>query len=177
MFARVIGAITSVLALAFVVLLLAPGSSATPAARAQDDPTTATTEDGSVVTLLPSTTSTAEVITSTTASEETSSTTEAPTSTTGVSAGAASSTTVDRNAPGGANLLIPGDGTAGAEMTTPTVRGRRISDSGPSDGTLIALVMAGLVIIAGAISVLTWRYWAATRPPLLDADRTSTTAE
>lgn len=64
------------------------------------------------------------------------------------------------------DLLVPGDGTEGAESTTTTEAIAAISneDSGPSDGTLIGVVVAGLVLIALVVSILTWRYWAATRP-------------
>lgn len=64
------------------------------------------------------------------------------------------------------NLLIAGDGTEGAESTTTTVTPvATVSDDGVSDGTLIALVIAGLVAVAALVGVLTWRYWKATRPP------------
>lgn len=69
------------------------------------------------------------------------------------------------------NLLVPGDGTHGAESTTTTsteLIAATAEDDGPSDGTLIALVIAGLVVVALAVGILTWRYWAATRPPALD---------
>jgi hypothetical protein len=69
------------------------------------------------------------------------------------------------------NVLIPGDGTEGAESTTTTVTlPTTVEDQGPSDGTLISLVILGLVLIAGVVSVLTWRYWVATRPPLREPD-------
>jgi hypothetical protein len=72
------------------------------------------------------------------------------------------------------NLLVPGDGTQGAESTTTTVAtATTVSDGGLSDGTLIMLVIAGLLLIALVVSLLTWRYWVATRPPLLeDSPRT-----
>lgn len=159
------GALTTVT----LLLLLAPASGANPAARSQDDSTTTTVDDSPVPTILSSTTSTEATAPSTTA-DEVSSTTERSTNTTRSASGGGVSTTIDVNAPGGANLLIPGDGTEGAESTTPTVGSTRISDSGPSDGTLIALVIVGLVVIAGAMITLTWRYWVATRPPLRDPD-------
>ncbi|MFP5256120.1 MAG: hypothetical protein ACLGI8_09750 [Acidimicrobiia bacterium] len=64
------------------------------------------------------------------------------------------------------DLLVPGDGTEGAESTTTTEATVAISNegSGPSDGTLIGIVVAGLVLIAVVVSILTWRYWVATRP-------------
>src|SRR3546814_997755 len=71
------------------------------------------------------------------------------------------------------DLLVAGDGTEGAESTTTstTVVATSVDDSGTSDGTLIALVIAGLVALALAVAFLTWRYWAATRPPRQPATR------
>lgn len=64
------------------------------------------------------------------------------------------------------DVLVPGDGTEGAESTTTTVQMvTRVSSEGTSDGTLIAVIVGGLVALAIFVSVLTWRYWAATRPP------------
>lgn len=64
------------------------------------------------------------------------------------------------------DVLVPGDGTEGAESTTTTVQTvTRVSSEGTSDGTLIAVIVGGLVALALFVSVLTWRYWAATRPP------------
>ncbi len=63
------------------------------------------------------------------------------------------------------DLLVPGDGTEGAESTTTTATPTRISNEGTSDGTLLALIVGGLVLLALVVSVLTWRYWVATRPP------------
>lgn len=158
--------LVSVLAVA-AVLLTAPRSAAVTTTPVQDDPTTTTTVDDSpVATLLTTTTSTTAASSTTT---EDTTTTEASTATTRRPSGVGATTTVDPNAPAGADLLVPGDGTEGAESTTPTVRGTRIS-SGPSDGTLISLVIVGLLIVALAIGILTWRYWAATRPPLLESD-------
>jgi cobalamin biosynthesis Mg chelatase CobN len=70
------------------------------------------------------------------------------------------------------NLLVPGDGTEGAESTTTTETIAAVSDedSGLSDGTLIGIVVAGLVLIAIVVGILTWRYWAATRPTPIEAD-------
>jgi hypothetical protein len=70
---------------------------------------------------------------------------------------------------------VPGDGTQGAESTTTTeATATKVSDGGPSDGTLIALVIAGLVLIAIVVAVLTWRYWVATRPSVLKTDAAPT---
>jgi hypothetical protein len=72
-----------------------------------------------------------------------------------------------------ANLLVPGDGTEGAQSTTTTTVEpvSTSSDGGLSDGTLIGIVVAGLVLIAIAVAVLTWRYWMATKPAPVDAPR------
>lgn len=71
---------------------------------------------------------------------------------------AAVSTSVD--------LLVPGDGTEGSESTITTLQNASDpgSDGGLSDGTLIAVVVAGLLLVSLAMGLLTWRYWAATRP-------------
>jgi len=68
------------------------------------------------------------------------------------------------------DVLVPGDGTEGAESTTTTVATTTVSEDGADDGTLVALVVAGLVLVALAVAVLTWRYWAATRPPPVGSD-------
>jgi cobalamin biosynthesis Mg chelatase CobN len=67
------------------------------------------------------------------------------------------------------NLLVPGDGTEGAQSTTTTTTrpASTVEDGGTSDATLIALVIAGLVAVALLVAFLTWRYWVATRPPIL----------
>jgi hypothetical protein len=64
------------------------------------------------------------------------------------------------------NLLVAGDGTQGAESTTTTLRTetRVQGGSGPSDGTLIALIIGGLVVVAALVGALTFRYWRATAP-------------
>jgi len=64
------------------------------------------------------------------------------------------------------DLLVPGDGSQGAESTTTTIETpQMVKDDGASDGTLIATVVVALVVLAFAVSLLTWRYWSATRPP------------
>ena len=66
------------------------------------------------------------------------------------------------------NVLVPGDGTEGAESTTTTTAApATVSNDGTSDGALLALIVGGLVLLAVAVSILTWRYWVATRPPLV----------
>jgi hypothetical protein len=69
------------------------------------------------------------------------------------------------------DVLVPGDGTAGAESTTTTTQTPTTvsSGSGTSDAALLALIVGGLVLLAVAVGILTWRYWLATRPPLTSA--------
>jgi hypothetical protein len=67
------------------------------------------------------------------------------------------------------NVLVPGDGTEGAESTTTSTTQvpTTVSDGGISDGTLIAIVIGGLITVAVLVAFLTWRYWVATRPPVM----------
>lgn len=67
------------------------------------------------------------------------------------------------------DVLIPGDGTAGSESTTTEPAEVASGGSGLSDGSLIAIVVAGLGVVALVAAVLTWRYWTATRPRLAEA--------
>jgi len=65
------------------------------------------------------------------------------------------------------NVLVPGDGTEGAESTTTTTAPRVVvTNSDTSDATLLAIVVGGLLLLALVVSILTWRYLTATRPPL-----------
>ncbi len=129
------------------------------------------------------TTTSTTVETSTTALDTTStseasrSTIKRTTTTTSRSQAGVPATTTSSTAPATARLLVPGDGTQGAELTT-TTEGvvARLGGGGLSDGILIALVIGGLVLIAGLVGVLTWRYWVATRPHLVDGDRRSPSA-
>ena len=65
-------------------------------------------------------------------------------------------------------LLVPGDGTDGAESTTTTsttvVTVSDSTSSGLSEGTMLWLIVAGLVAIALLIALWTIRFWRATRP-------------
>lgn len=152
-----------------MTLALATSQAATPAS-AQDCPTitvpgqdcppvTSTTEDDRLAT---TTTEDSPTTTRATATTRAPATTQAeeeepsPTST-------VTPTTVS-------NVLVPGDGTEGSESTTTTEVTATTVSSGPSDGTLILLVIIGLVLIAGVVATLTWRYWVVTRPPLLPAE-------
>jgi cobalamin biosynthesis Mg chelatase CobN len=62
------------------------------------------------------------------------------------------------------DLLVPGDGTKGAESTTTTASAIATGQSGLSDDQLIVLIVGGLALVAILIGVLVWRYWSATRP-------------
>jgi hypothetical protein len=66
------------------------------------------------------------------------------------------------------DVLIPGDGTAGAETTTTTAPGSVTGSSGISDETLIMAIVAALGAVAVIVAVLTWRYWHATRPRIVE---------
>jgi hypothetical protein len=118
------------------------------------------------------TTTTEDIVTTTEQEAEATTTTERstattrPTATTTAAEDEETSTSLTEETT--VDLLVPGDGTEGAESTTTTVAIASTGDGGPSDGTLIALVIVGLVLIAGVVTVLTWRYWVATRPPLLE---------
>jgi hypothetical protein len=68
------------------------------------------------------------------------------------------------------NVLVPGDGTEGAESTTTTTETpTTISNDDTSDAALLGLVVGGLVVLALVVGILTWRYWVATRPPATPA--------
>jgi hypothetical protein len=123
------------------------------------------------------TTSLVATTTTTTVKASTTTTTARATTTTARQAAATTLTTQQQTtttlAPPGSNVLVPGDGTEGAQSTTTTVAtATKVNDGGPSDGTLIGLVIAGLILIAVAVAVLTWRYWVATRPPVVDTAST-----
>jgi outer membrane biosynthesis protein TonB len=63
------------------------------------------------------------------------------------------------------DVLVPGDGTEGAETTTTTEPQLAAEGGGISDETLILVIVAGLTLVAVVTGLLTWRYWDATRPP------------
>jgi hypothetical protein len=67
------------------------------------------------------------------------------------------------------DVLIPGDGTAGAESTTTTTAPAVTGSSGVSDETLIMAIVIALGIVAVVVGVLTFRYWSATRPRVVEA--------
>jgi cobalamin biosynthesis Mg chelatase CobN len=152
-----------VLLLAVLLGLAAPAG----AAPAQECPPVTVPGDDcdEVTTTVPDVTTTEEEAEATTTTQRTTTTTR-PSATTASTAATTTTATVTPST--AVDLLVPGDGTEGAESTTTTEAIAATGDGGPSDGTLIALVIVGLVLIAGVVSVLTWRYWVATRPPLLE---------
>ena len=67
-----------------------------------------------------------------------------------------------------ANLLVPGDGTEGAQATTTTTAPSPGEGSSADDeNRLIWMIIAGLAGVAVLVAVLTWRYWLLTRPGLV----------
>jgi hypothetical protein len=67
-----------------------------------------------------------------------------------------------------ANLLVPGDGTEGAQATTTTTAPTPDEGSSADDeNRLIWMIIAGLAGVAVLVAVLTWRYWLLTRPGLV----------
>lgn len=151
--------------LAVLVVLFVPSPSAAQCVPAVDPTCDTTTTTESTTTTTAVSTTTTEATTSTTARQTTATTARQTTTT---RAQATTTTTVETVTTAN-NVLVPGDGTEGAQSTTTTVAtATKVSDGGPSDATLISLVIAGLLLIALVVAVLTWRYWVATRPPLLD---------
>lgn len=77
----------------------------------------------------------------------------------------------------GRDLLVPGDGSDGAESTTTTSTtiAEVAADGGIDEETQIWLVVAGLVVVALLIGVWTVRYWRRTRPdvPPREPDQTT----
>ncbi len=65
------------------------------------------------------------------------------------------------------NLLVPGDGSDGSQSTTTTIA--VASTSGISESTRVTAIVAGLVVIALMVAIMTARYWRMTKPvPLAD---------
>jgi flagellar biosynthesis/type III secretory pathway M-ring protein FliF/YscJ len=115
-------------------------------------PTTSTTEDATPTTrtTVRQTTTTEEADSSTTSTTEATTTTSFTTST---------------------NLLVPGDGGVGSESTTTTEPNKvTAGERGLSDKTLVMLIIAGLLLVALLVAILTWRFWRNTRPELWDDD-------
>jgi len=122
-----------------------------------------TSSTESSTTILDTTTTTVEETTTTFV--QTTTTTHVRTATTAEVVRTTTSTSLDVAT--SQNVLVPGDGTEGAESTTTTsVVPTTVSNDGTSDGALLALIIGGLVALAVLVGILTWRYWVATRPPL-----------
>ncbi len=146
--------------LALALGLVGPAGAGVPPTTDTSSTTTPTTAPTSTTaatttTTVPAPTTTAARQTTTTR-RTTPTTKRAATTTTTI----AVSTSVD--------VLVPGDGTKGAESTTTTTiqTATKISQEDGSDRMLIAAVIGGLLVLAAGVGVLTWRYWVATRPPL-----------
>lgn len=77
----------------------------------------------------------------------------------------------------GRDLLVPGDGSDGAQSTTTTSTtiAEVAADGGIDEETQIWLVVAGLVVVALLIGAWTVRYWRRTRPdvPPQEPDQTT----
>ena len=131
----------------------------------ESGPTTTTTTPTTTTTTLPPTTTTIAETTSTTVEQTTTTAARRQTATTQAERIATTTTVAVSTS---INVLVPGDGTQGAESTTTTTvqTATKISSQDGHDRLLITLVIVGLLLLAVAVGVLTWRYWAATRPPL-----------
>jgi hypothetical protein len=161
----------------FALAVLVGSSGGTPSAAAPtgecptptllpSDPCPSSTSGDDTTTSFEDTTTSFEE-TTTTFTETTS--TRQPTATTQEEVETTTSTSLDVTT--SVNILVPGDGTEGAESTTTTTETPTTisDDDGTSDGVLLAVVIGGLVVLAIVVGVLTWRYWAATRPPAAPA--------
>jgi hypothetical protein len=151
--------------LAAGVLLALPGGSAPAAGPGPIDCTlNPTAPECTTTTSVETTTTFAE--TTTTFIETTTTFGESPTTEEVVETTTSSSLDVTTSQ----DVLVPGDGTEGAESTTTTTAvPTTIADDQADDGPLLALIVGGLLLLAVAVGILTWRYWAATRPPLVPA--------
>jgi cobalamin biosynthesis Mg chelatase CobN len=111
-------------------------------------------------------TTTTEQVTSTT--EQVTSTTRHRSTTTTERAVAEPTTTTELTPTTTKDVLVPGDGTKGAQSTTTTTiqTPTKISTDSSSDGPKIAAIIIGLLVLAVAVGILTWRYFVATRPSL-----------
>lgn len=157
------------LGVVILVLLIAPWPAAAAVRQQGCDPSPC--PSSSLVSIPTSQTTTTEASTSTSATKALTTPAAPSRSTTATSAtGAYSPSTSATSTTGfqptkGKNLLVPGDGTAGADRTTTTQAGRtRLSGSGPNDSALIAAMVGGLLVLALVVGLLTRRYWDATRP-------------
>jgi cobalamin biosynthesis Mg chelatase CobN len=170
-FALVLALVVAALGLLLAQLVASAQTQPEPCGAVPIPGCTSTTTQPDATTTLIDVTTTTTVATTTTA-RQTATTVRPTTTTAGESAQEETTTTLTATTQ--SDLLVPGDGTEGAESTTTTVvTATRVSDGGPSDATLITLVIVGLVLIAGVVALLTWRYWVATRPPLRRQDNAS----
>jgi len=164
---RLAALVASVL-LASLTLLIGGSATATQAAPQGPcvEPTNSLTDECPTTTTPPSSSETTTSLVETTTTFRQTTTTRRQTATTAERVVTTTSTSLDVAT--SLNVLVLGDGTEGAELTTTTTQTpTTISDDGTSDGALLALIVGGLLVLAVAVSILTWRYWAATRPPLV----------
>lgn len=159
------GAAALVVALVMSAVQGVPLGAQASAAPVQDCPAPIPGGPCPSTTTEPSTTTTAEVVESSTTTQRPTTTTSRQTTTTRPQAAATATTTTVIST---RNLLVPGDGTEGAQLTTTTEAASSAGgSSGPSDSTLIGLMIFNLLLIATVVGVLTRRYWRATEPPPL----------
>lgn len=150
-------ALVGALVVLAAVILLPKVATAQPCPNFLDPAcATSTTIDATTTTEDRSTTSTTE--------RSTTSSTRPRTTTTDDVATTVSSVTVSTLN----DLLVPGDGTEGADSTTTSATPISGSGSGLSDDQLLLLIVSGLGVVAVVGALLTWRYWAATRPVVVD---------
>lgn len=166
---RRLAALVASITLASLTLFIGGSAPSDAAPRGMSGPSSSETS----LTILPTTTSTTLPETTTTAIVTTTTfiqttTTRRPTATTAEQVPTTTSTPLDVST--SVDVLVPGDGTEGAESTTTTTQSAAvISNDGTSDGALVALIVGGLLLLATAVGILTRRYWVATRPPLATA--------
>lgn len=72
-------------------------------------------------------------------------------------------------APNGGPLLVPGDVSSGSDAAV----GQNSDDS---TGTVVALVIAGLLVVALLLALLTYWFWRNTRPTKLEESKPETDA-
>ena len=162
---------------AVTLLAVGIGASLPASAQTDDEQVTSTTEaqqstSTTRFTLLP-TTSTTELSTTTTTEDEATTTTEPTTATTEATTTTAPPVTVPRTTSTAEIELSPGP----VELpTTTSLPPPAAVDEGLSPGTVVLLVISGLLLVALALGLFTWRFWLSTRPEVAAAP-SSTVAE
>ena len=154
--------VVSGLGVALALGLVGPAGAGVPPTTDTSSTTTPTTAPTSTTATTATTTTTVPAPTTTAARQTTTTRRTTPTTK------RAATTTTTIAVSTSVDVLVPGDGTKGAESTTTTTiqTATKISREDGSDRMLIAAVIGGLLVLAAGVGVLTWRYWVATRPPL-----------